>query len=306
MADQHEEVALVAASIEKVSVSVDTESKRIRTLTEKGHEQYESTKDAHADKLQRLEKRLDDHLQECSTSPQVDTVSKLRELKALFGNFEEKARSYIHFLSRTNTEESFQEMKSLQSKYDSRVNQYDEALLQLQEALEIVSHKSKRSHKSNMSNTSSLAARIRAKAEASKVRLEFAKKECELVKKKAECDAELHLLTQEKKVAALETEAMILEQIAEESVSVSSDKEHDQHEVLQLPKESSNAMTQRYVDSLAQPMNNASQNAASLQPPPAIYPQNAAWLQPLSTVWKCIVQISAEERSLVVTTYLLR
>lgn len=82
--------------------------------------------------------------------------------------------------------------------------------------LETVSQVSGSSRWSKLSTTSSMAAKARAKAEAARARLAFAKKEAEMLKQQAILQANLHELKMEKAAAAANAEAEVLESAAQE------------------------------------------------------------------------------------------
>ena len=85
------------------------------------------------------------------------------------------------------------------------------------------------------SSIASAASIKRAKAEAEKVRLEFVKKESELLKQKAALEADICVIKQESKVAAAEVEARVLEQDEQEHElpSVYGDKHEEIHNYVQ-------------------------------------------------------------------------
>lgn len=84
------------------------------------------------------------------------------------------------------------------------------------EELETRSQISSCSRASKLSVASSLALKARAKAEATRTELAFAKREAEMLKQQAILKASLHELRMEKAAAAAQAEAELLEAAAEE------------------------------------------------------------------------------------------
>ncbi|KAK7093723.1 uncharacterized protein [Littorina saxatilis] len=110
------------------------------------------------------------------------------------------------------------------------------------------------SNRSRTSATSSFAARKRAKAEAARARLQFARIEFDIMRERAkneriksECDAHLKLLEEEKEAAAAEAEANALED--ENSIGNLSHA-RSISPTLKLPAENAEEKTRKYVASL--------------------------------------------------------
>lgn len=95
------------------------------------------------------------------------------------------------------------------------------------EELETRSQISSCSRTSKLSVANSLALKARAKAEATRAELAFAKREAEMLKQQAILQASLHELRMEKAAAAAQAEAELLEAAAEE---------YEQGDPLQLSK----------------------------------------------------------------------
>ncbi|XP_070203230.1 uncharacterized protein [Littorina saxatilis] len=110
------------------------------------------------------------------------------------------------------------------------------------------------SNRSRTSATSSFAARKRAKAEAARARLQFARIEFDIMRERAkneriksECDAHLKLLEEEKEAAAAEAEANALED--ENSIGNLSHA-RSISPTFKLPAENAEEKTRKYVASL--------------------------------------------------------
>ncbi|XP_070203432.1 uncharacterized protein [Littorina saxatilis] len=202
----------------------DQETVRIRSLTEKGKEQYVETRDALLQKVNHPRDKIDELLDS-------QVVNKEHLYDAL-REYECESQNYLEFLSRFRSEESVEDKQHFLSMYHLRVSRCQTVLNVLNDHAQSVAS----SRKTASSSTSS-ATRRRAKAEAARAKLLFAQKELELQKKKAlleeenkiaqarnerlkqECEAELRVLSDEKEAAAADAEANFLEAAEENSAA---------------------------------------------------------------------------------------
>ena len=207
---------------------------RIRTHTEKGEELYEATKNQYWYKCDTSWKKVEDVLARATDLP-ID-LKVVREyekrLVEVQDSYMSVSQEFEDYLQRTCTASSLDQLEKLHEDRDSHKSILHKMFKQLkdlkEQAMETLSIGSG-SRISRISGVSSILARKRAKAEAQRVRLEFAKKQAELmrekailqeeetrvqataVRKKAELDASLHVLMQEENIAAVEAEAQALE-----------------------------------------------------------------------------------------------
>jgi hypothetical protein len=206
-------------------------SGRVRTLTEKGTELYETTVHKYAARLVELTTQLDTQCENAAVSSR-ETLGVFKDnLTKLFHQYETRTATLQDFLKRTNTVESEREFVARDLIFGS-MSQKVSLVLKSIDSVHTDSH----SHRSNTyrsgtgsksgvgSNTSSMIVRQRAKAEAAKAVLGFEKKEAELRKeiarieeeeamaravterKKTELDVDMKVLDKEKDFAVAEAE----------------------------------------------------------------------------------------------------
>ena len=208
---------------------------RVRKLTLKAKAMFEE----HSAKLRQESEQVWERIEDLMLAlPTCNSVQGLRQLdKDINMNFKafcQRSEVYKEYLSRTRTEES-QKMLNDHSEFFNRCSGTmrkitSEIHMKKMDVIEQLSDVSK-------STAGSSASHKRAKAEAEKVRLEFMKRESELLKLKAEIEANLNVMKQERRVAAVEKEASVREQ-GEQDIdlpSVAIDKhEHVQRYVQNL------------------------------------------------------------------------
>ncbi|XP_048731499.2 uncharacterized protein LOC125648429 [Ostrea edulis] len=137
-------------------------------------------------------------------------LKKLREgdslLNTKFKQFCKHSSEYENYLSSINTEESTQllsDYKVYMNKCISIVKRASNDLKTVK--LELIETMSR------VSSNGSLASIKRTKAEAGKAKLQFIKQEGQLMRQKADIEAELNVTRQQKEIAALEAETKVLE-----------------------------------------------------------------------------------------------
>ncbi|VDI23516.1 Hypothetical predicted protein [Mytilus galloprovincialis] len=145
--------------------------------------------------------------------PSSNTLETLRQLNtdidSRYKNFCRRSEEYKSFITRADTNESQQLISDYNEYFVTCVSTYRKVNSEIKKKkADLVEQLSQVSS----SNGSSKASSKRAKAEAEKVRLELVRKEGELMKQKAAIEADIHIVKQESKVAAGETEVRILEQ----------------------------------------------------------------------------------------------
>ena len=221
--------------VQKDDIQDDT--KRSRTLTEEGEELYETNRAKFLAKVSRSWRELEKVLTSASDCP--TDMKSLTMLEHRLVTTQDKyffdSKDYVDFLYRASTEVSKTEIDKHITERDKNkdilTNVFDQIAAAKQKALETLTvaseHRSVVSkHGSNWSDTSSILQRKRAKAEAQRARLAFIAKEAEILKekaeqeskskatserKKAELDANLHVLKHEAETVAAEAEVQALE-----------------------------------------------------------------------------------------------
>lgn len=210
--------------------STGDDATRLRTLSEKGKEQYEANRDSYLARYVPARDNLDLLLEKSDTvSTPTQALSLQRELETSFATFSAEAEKLKNFLVRGNNKCSVEDLDHHSQMIDLRVSKYNGVMTNLASLSEQRSVSS--SSQSRVSQTSSIAARKRAKAEASKTRAAFARKELELKKQQAllteqkrmeaaklerqekDLAAELAVLVEEKEAAAADAEAAALEDV---------------------------------------------------------------------------------------------
>ncbi|CAG2224086.1 unnamed protein product [Mytilus edulis] len=215
---------------------------RVRKFTVKGKAMFDEQSEKLKDKVDNVWSKLEDLF---VTLPSCQMLKDYRNLeKNVNTNFKEfcrRSEEYKQYLQRTNTEESRKVLHDHNEFFNSSIsvvrrisNDIKKKKLELVEELSEVSG----------STVGSTASHKRAKAEAEKVRLEYVKRESELLKQKADIEASMSVVKQEGIVEAAEVEARILEDQDQELPMVLEDK-HDKVSkyVDTLPSYSANQWT---------------------------------------------------------------
>ena len=184
-----------------------------------------------------LEQQLDEHMNLISSSGQKNTSDAFEFMKHTFSRYIRESEECITFLQRQHTEETSKELAAHQlivKNYKSKVstlltkeakperkeNSLSKKSSTLFSALKSISS-SKTSRRTSIEG-STLSQR-KAKAEAARVKLEYANREGELIKRKAkleaqklienaEIDAQITNLKAEKEVNAVESEIKVLQE----------------------------------------------------------------------------------------------
>ena len=168
---------------------LDTEpEKRVCRMTEKGEEMFHQTCDDHKRRIDDSWIKVESFIMKFPTCDH--TISALndleRDITTSYKTYFQNSDNYMGYLSRTNTEESKQEMDIHVGIYKKSKDLTDKILSEIKSArLDVVERMSLPN-----SDSSSLLARKKAKAEAQKTRLQYMAKEAELIKKKAQMDHE--------------------------------------------------------------------------------------------------------------------
>ena len=207
--------------------------RRTRKLTIKAQAMFDEQSEKLREKCEGEWSKIEDLM---ITAPSCTTLESLRKLNkdldSNFKNFCRRSEEYKSYLNRTNTTESKQLITDHMEHFTKCVETYRKVDSDIKKRkLELVETMSEVS----VTSVSSSASHKRAKAEAEKVRLEFVKKESELMKQKASIEADISIVKQESKVAAAETEARILEQGERDQDIVSEicDKKEEVNEYIQ-------------------------------------------------------------------------
>lgn len=194
--------------------------RRIRTLTFKAKMAFDETRDKMQEICDKLWSKNEDLM---ITLGQKSTLEDLRSLeKNIKDNFRQfciKSEEFKGYLKRQNTTEA----SDLLEAYNKHFSECNATVRKVIERIKVMK-KDLVEELSQVSGSSrSSASRRRARAEGEKVRLEFVKKEGELLKQKAEIEASLSIVKQESKIAVIETEAKILEGGDEQELDLFSD-----------------------------------------------------------------------------------
>ncbi|MES9882784.1 MAG: hypothetical protein ABW185_18100 [Sedimenticola sp.] len=255
-----------------VSENIPVTDKRLRTLTERGTEMYESHINKHRAELEHTRKCIDEVLDASIHIPDdIATVCKIEsDLDHCFNNHCRASGEYMKYLMRTNTLLSLKETdrhnegaRSLKLTVQDallKLSKHKQVLLERKSSIDTNSVTSKSthrrstsSHSTSASNISSIRAKKRAKAAAARKRVEFATKEAELhkqqalldaetIRKRAVLDADLEIIAHEKEAAAAEAEVAALQSDSDHSSDSFVTKSHISHNVDSLER------TQQYVD----------------------------------------------------------
>ncbi|KAL5008814.1 hypothetical protein ScPMuIL_014395 [Solemya velum] len=167
--------------------------KRIRSHTDKGAVYYEGIVNSHTSKL--VQTRCDIDAVVDSVARKAKTESELlahkEQLSELCNQYKEQSREFIEFLHHAHTAQSKQEVVSQElilsnvvAKVNSMFEQIHYMIKHSQEETKSIPA-SHTSGKSKSSSVSSILLRQRAKVEATKAALDFAKQEAELKRKEA-------------------------------------------------------------------------------------------------------------------------
>ncbi|KAL5007005.1 hypothetical protein ScPMuIL_015811 [Solemya velum] len=167
--------------------------KRIRSHTDKGAVYYEGIVNSHTSKL--VQTRCDIDAVVDSVARKAKTESELlahkEQLSELCNQYKEQSREFIEFLHHAHTAQSKQEVVSQElilsnvvAKVNSMFEQIHYMIKHSQEETKSIPA-SHTSGKSKSSSVSSILLQQRAKVEATKAALDFAKQEAELKRKKA-------------------------------------------------------------------------------------------------------------------------
>ncbi|CAC5421662.1 unnamed protein product [Mytilus coruscus] len=180
----------------------ETHEKRDRKFTIKGQTMFEDQSNELQEKCEKVWSKFEDLM---ITIPSSNTLGTLRQLNkdidSHYRNFCRRSQEYKGFLTRAQTNESQQLLTHYNDYFVTCVATYRKVNSEIKKK-----------------KADSTASSKHAKAEAEKVRLQFVRKESELMKQKAAIEADISIVKQESKVAAAETEVRILEQ---------GDQEHD-------------------------------------------------------------------------------
>lgn len=175
----------------------DTESKRKRRLTEKGKGPMISLIDSYRKRLFHLEQQLDEHMNLISSSGQKNTSDAFEFMKHTFSRYIRESEECITFLQRQHTEETSKELAAHQltvKNYKSKVStlltkeakpETKEKSLSKKSSTVFSALKSKSSSKTSRRTSieGSTLSQRKAKAEAARVKLEYANREGELIKR---------------------------------------------------------------------------------------------------------------------------
>ncbi|XP_063396597.1 uncharacterized protein LOC134681101 [Mytilus trossulus] len=237
-------------SSEEQSVAVDDDAvRKLRTLTIRGQDLYEESRDWHTRQIKKFWSTVDAVI-DTANSLKDDNLQELqevqRELTLHVDQFSALCTLYFEFLTKYNTNESLQEKSYFETTFRGYNILIDASLRSLRQRISDALRKdtdrgsvssSRRSgaktSSSRNTSTSSLYLKSKAKAEAARVRLQYVQEEAELKKKqanldeqfeietakfkaaaqkeKAELNAELDVLSYKKEVAAAEAEVEVLQ-----------------------------------------------------------------------------------------------
>lgn len=182
--------------IEKGDIQLDISGKRVRTLTEKGLESFQTACAAHNEKLLRSH----DKIKQFQERVENNHFDNLLAINTLVTQIQEEMERFRHlavdfrdFLNRTNTLESKEELERLERSEHAVNKMTDEALKQLASSNSVITENpksekgsisSRGSSSKASSNLSAVIAMKRAKAEAARAGLEFAEQEANLKKQR--------------------------------------------------------------------------------------------------------------------------
>lgn len=228
----------------------DTE-KRLRTHTEKGAEMYEVIRDKYLTTLDELWKRVDISIKTAlNIKEQCDIPNIRNEISRHFDGFCTVVEEIKDFYTRTNTEKSKKDLNELETTIQEHYKAVKDAYIHIDSIeqklaastshevkqrvkLETLSARKSHASFSSVISISSEILKLKAKAAAARVNMEFAEKEAALRKqnalleeqqkqttaslerKRVEMEEEVKLLSLRKTVVATEAEYQVLESEAD-------------------------------------------------------------------------------------------
>ncbi|VDI07788.1 Hypothetical predicted protein [Mytilus galloprovincialis] len=194
--------------------SGDKNTKRDRTLTDKGEDLHQSNKAAYLSKLQKLWTNIEALISDIENQTTLESLRVLNDkLNSIYVKYTATSQEYTNFLVRTKTNESQKEAEYL---------------------MDVIKSHNISGRSSANSKRSSILVQKRAELEASKTKLKFAEEEAKIHKQKAmieeqqelsnakvsrqkaELQVDLNMLVQKKETEAAKVELEVYE--AEEEV----------------------------------------------------------------------------------------
>ncbi|XP_019927672.3 uncharacterized abhydrolase domain-containing protein DDB_G0269086 [Magallana gigas] len=225
--------------------------KRLRTHTEKGAEMYEVMRDKYLTTLDELWKRVDNGIKTALNIKEQRDIPNIRnEISRHFDGFCTVIEEIKDFYIRMNTEKTKKDLDELEATLPEYYKAVKDAYIQIESVeqklaastshevkqrvkLETLSAKKSHAGFSSVISISSEILKLKAKAAAARVNIEFAEKEAALRKqnalleeqqkqttaslerKRVEMEEEVKLLSLRKTVAATEAEYQVLESEAD-------------------------------------------------------------------------------------------
>lgn len=195
--------------------------KRSRTLTEKGQSWFEEMVKVYTSKLIHIHKNIDTELHTESDTSEDSLWQKKELLSQLLTSYEEETQKFSEFLQRANCPEGQREkaaqltiLSTIKSKVKTAIKHIKQVLKQMkarQEELVTRQHsESSRPAGSVRSDTSSaVLLKHRAKAEATKTQLQYASREAELKRMKANMTLKQTNLETDMQLLSIEREAAV-------------------------------------------------------------------------------------------------
>ncbi|VDI18306.1 Hypothetical predicted protein [Mytilus galloprovincialis] len=166
--------------------SGDKNTKRDRTLTDKGEDLHQSNKAAYLSKLQKLWTNIEALISDIENQTTLESLRVLNDkLNSIYVKYTATSQEYTNFLVRTKTNESQKEAEYLMDVIKSHNMVIDSALKQIFTKTKTFTLQSKASsHRSGRSSAnskrSSILVQKRAELEASKTKLKFAEEEAKI------------------------------------------------------------------------------------------------------------------------------
>lgn len=212
------------------------EEPRLRTLTEKAKEEYDSKVEVCKNKLSDLFTNIDDIIKKIETAKEKGLATKSLKQSLITARicYEQSVEQFAETLKKTQTKESLMELTSLkqtsttvkeniavtirdheQSETSSSYSSIFEPKEKLSSRRSTSSRSSTGSRSRHSSTASSVLLQQRAKAEGARVRLQFAAEEAEIIKRMAEGQAELKLLESRKDLEEAEAELRVMTEMVE-------------------------------------------------------------------------------------------
>ena len=197
---------------------------RVRTLTQKGIEQFEQSVQLFISHLARITEEVD-RLINALNKAQLEEVQPIKEgLLNLRLDYIDHNKEFETFLFETRSQDSLKLLAQQKQTASQRLDLINNAICKAESLLEqrhsSPSHSMRSKIKSSKSSSSSaLLRRHKAKAEVAKTRQKYIKKEIDLEMQQAALRADLKLLQSNREVEEAETELKIIdESFSEESV----------------------------------------------------------------------------------------